>query len=287
MDFTTLNQSFTPTIFTWSFYSDFSKIAKNSFKIKVQLNILNSLLGEKNIESKFLELVRQYPEIREVLPLLLAVRDCFRLVLDAEKNVFDASALFQKKTVFTKEQEKQLLEFFRESGLKSVFENKMIGDLNDYVFGVETGLDSNARKNRSGTMMEILVWDFIADFCQKKNYQYKEQATVKWILENWWVKIESDKSARRFDFAIFTGKKVYLFETNFYGGGGSKLKAVAGEFSGLYSFLGRQDVQLLWITDGLGWKTTLRPLEDAYNATNGNIYNLAMLKEGILEQLIK
>ncbi len=241
----------------------------------------------KNIESKFLELVRQYPEIREVLPLLLAVRDSFKLVLDTEKNVFDASALFQKKTVLTKEQEKQLLEFFRESGLKSVFENKMIGDLNDYVFGVEAGLDSNARKNRSGTMMEILVGDFIAEFCQKKGYQHREQATVKWILENWWVKIESDKSARRFDFAIFTGKKVYLFETNFYGGGGSKLKAVAGEFSGLYSFLGRQDVQLLWITDGLGWKTTFRPLEDAYNATNGNIYNLAMLKEGILEQLIK
>jgi len=180
-----LVKSFTPTIFTWSFYSDFSKIAKNSFIIKVQLSILNSLLGEKNIESKFLELVRQYPEIREVLPLLLAVRDSFKLVLDTEKNVFDASELFQKKTVLTKEQEKQLLEFFRESGLKTVFENKMIGDLNDYIFGVEAGLDSNARKNRSGTMMEILVGDFIADFCKKKLYQHKDQATVKWILENW------------------------------------------------------------------------------------------------------
>lgn len=185
LKFDLLTASFTPTIFTWSFYSDFSKIAKNSFKIKVQLSILNSLLGEKNIESKFLELVRQYPEVREVLPLLLAVRDSFKLVLDTEKTVFDASALFQKKTVLTKEQEKQLLEFFRESGLKSVFENKMIGDLNDYVFGVEAGLDSNARKNRSGTMMEILVGDFIAEFCQKKGYQHREQATVKWILENW------------------------------------------------------------------------------------------------------
>jgi type II restriction enzyme len=104
--------------------------------------------------------------------------------------------------------------------------------------------------------------------------------------EKWGLNVQSDKSERRFDFAIFTRKKLYLIETNFYGGGGSKLKAVAGEFSGLYLYLKNQDVDLLWITDGFGWNTTLRPLEDAYNATDGNIYNISMLRDGILNTKI-
>lgn len=101
------------------------------------------------------------------------------------------------------------------------------------------------------------------------------------------MKIESDKSARRFDFAIFTWKKVYLFETNFYGWGWSKLKAVAWEFSWLYHFLQKQNIDLIWVTDWLGWKTALKPLEETYNSTNWKIYNLSMLRDWILDELIK
>lgn len=288
MSFQSLTSTFTPTIFTWGFYSDFQKIHKNAFGVKIQLGILNSLLWESNIEKKFLEIIRSYPETRETLPVLLAVRWNFHLVLDSErKEVFDASYFFDKNSHLTPEIEKGLLKFFNKSWLRDIFENKKISNLSDYVFGIETGLDSNARKNRSGTMMEGLVLEFVKNFCKEKKFQYKDQATVKWMKAEWWVEVKSDKSARRFDFAIFTGKKVYLIETNFYGGGGSKLKAVAGEFTGLYKYLQEQDINLLWITDGLGWQSTLRPLEDAYNATNGSIYNLFMLKEWILNDLIK
>lgn len=286
--FEELISTFTPTIFTWGFYSDFQKIHKNAFSVKIQLGILNSLLWESNIEKKFIEIIRGYPETREILPILLAVRWNFHLVLDSEtKEVFDVSYFFDKSCSLTPEIEQGLLKFFNESGLKEIFENKKISNLSDYVFGIETGLDSNARKNRSGTMMEGLVLEFVKDFCEEKGFQYKDQATAKWMKETWWVEVKSDKSARRFDFAIFTGNKVYLVETNFYGGGGSKLKAVAGEFTGLYKTLQEQDINLLWITDGLGWQKALRPLEDAYNATNGSIYNLSMLKDWILNELIK
>lgn len=286
--FQSLTSTFTPTIFTWGFYSDFQKIHKNAFGVKIQLGILNSLLGESNIEKKFIEVIRKYPETREILPILLAVRDRFNLVLDSKtKEVLEVWYLFDKNGTLDAEWEKELLRFFSGSWLRDIFENKKISNLNDYVFGIETGLDSNARKNRSGTMMEVLVLDFVKDFCEEKWFQYKDQATVKWMKEIWWVEVKSDKSARRFDFAIFTGEKVYLMETNFYGGGGSKLKAVAWEFAGLYKYLQEQDIDLLWVTDGLGWQSTLRPLEDAYNATNGSIYNLSMLKEGILSDLIK
>ena len=254
----------------------------------MSLNILNSLLWEENIEEKFLEVIRNYPETREVLPILLAVRERFHLVLENEtKNIYDVSYLFDKNCYLTQELEEKLLTFFRESWLKQVFENKYISNLNDYVFWIETWLDTNARKNRSGTLMENLVLDFVADFCNKKWFQYKDQATAKWMLENWNIKVESDKSDRRFDYAIFTWEKVYLLETNFYGWGWSKLKSVAWEFSNLYHFLQTQNISLIWITDWLGWQTALKPLEEAYNATNWNIYNLSMLKDWILDELIK
>lgn len=286
--FQSLTSTFTPTIFTWDFYCDFPKIKNNTFNVKVPLNILNSLLWEKDIEKKFIEILKNYPETREILPILLAVREKFNIILNKDtKETEEVSKLFDKKKEITKEVEKKLLIFFRESWLKEVFENKYITNLSDYVFGIETGLDSNARKNRSGTLMEWLVFDFIKDFCNKKWFKYKDQATAKWISENWGVNIESDKSARRFDFAIFTWKKVYLFETNFYGWWWSKLKAVAGEFSWLYNFLQNQNIDLIWITDWLGWQTALKPLEEAYNLTNWNIYNLTMLSDWILYELIK
>ncbi|MCK9467433.1 MAG: type II restriction endonuclease [Candidatus Absconditabacterales bacterium] len=287
-NFQVLISSFQSTIFTRNFYCDFEKIRQNAFSIKIQLNILNSLLGEKDIDSKFIEIITKYPETREVLPILLAVRKKFSLVLDSKtKEVSNVLYLFDKNTTITKDGEDNLLKFFDESGLKKVFENKNISDLNDYVFGIETGLDSNARKNRSGTLMESLVGSFIKDFCQSKSFQYKDQATAKRMIDNRGIKVESDKSDRRFDFAIYNGKKVFLIETNFYGGGGSKLKAVAGEFSNLYNFLGNQQIPLIWITDGAGRQTTLKSLEEAYNATNGNIFNLQSLKNGILEEIIK
>ncbi len=286
--FENLISSFQPTIFTWNFYCDFEKIIQNTFSTKVELNILNSLLWESNIESKFLEIIKKYPETRETLPILLAVREKFNLVLDSDtKLVENVSYLFDKDTSITKDWEDKLLKFFTESWLRKIFENKNISDLNDYVFWIETGLDSNARKNRSGTLMENLVESFIKDFCQEKGFQYKDQATAKRMLENRWIKVESDKSDRRFDFAIYNWQKVFLIETNFYGWGWSKLKAVAGEFSNLFHFLNNQKIPLIRITDW-GWrKTTLKSLEEAYNATNWNIYNLESLKNWILEKIIK
>ncbi|MDD4151224.1 MAG: type II restriction endonuclease, partial [Candidatus Gracilibacteria bacterium] len=249
-NFNNLISTFTNTIFTWSFYSDFIKIKDNTSFIEEQLNILNFLIGKEEIEDEFLRIVKKYPETRGILPILLAVRHNFGEVLDDEtKEIKEVGYLFDENVSLDQNGEKEIINFFVESGLKQVFQHKYITNLNDYVFGIETGLDSNARKNRSGTGMENLVLDFIKDFCSNKGFQYKDQATASWILENWEIKIESDKSARRFDFAIYTGVKVYLFETNFYGGGGSKLKAVAGEFSGLYHFLQNQNIELIWITD--------------------------------------
>lgn len=135
MSFYSLTSTFTPTISTWQFYCDFAKVEKNAFSLKLQLNILNTLLGENDIENKFLEVVKNYPEIREVLPILLAVRDPFYLVLNSEtKELQEVKHLFGISTELTKEDEVLLLDFFRESGLRDIFKNKKITSLIDYVF---------------------------------------------------------------------------------------------------------------------------------------------------------
>lgn len=287
-EFKNLISVFQSSIFSWDYFSDFKKVKENSFKIKVQLNILNSILWEQDIENKFLNLLRTYPDIREVLPILIAVRNFDKLILDRKTfKVLDVKYLFQAKKDFLNE---DMLLFFIESWLKDIFKNKNISNLNDYVFWVETWLDSNARKNRTGDLMEDLVEWFIKDLCKKRDwFEYKEQATATFIKKEWWVDIESDKSSRRFDFAIYNSKdhKVYLIEVNYYWWWGSKLKAVAWEFSWLYNFMQKQGVPFYWITDGLWWNTAIKPLEEAYNKMEWNIYNIEMLKEWILNELIK
>jgi len=287
-NFQHLTQTLQPSIFSWDYFSNFQKIGENSFKIKVQLNILNSLLWEENIEEKFLEIVKEYPDTRKVLPILIAVRDFDKQILDRETlEVSEMKHLFNPKESFL---DKDILSFFRISWLKEVFENKYISNLNDYVFWVETWLDSNARKNRTGDLMEDLVEEFIKELCAKNPwFEYKEQATASFMMKEWGVKVRSDKSSRRFDFAIFDSNKnkVFLIEVNYYWWWWSKLKAVCWEFAWLYDFMKEQDIPFYWITDWLGWNTAKKSLEEAYNKMEWNIYNLEMLKEGILDELIK
>ena len=95
-----------------------------------------------------------------------------------------------------------------------------------------------------------------------------------------------DKSSRRYDFAVHNGQSLYLIETNFYGGGGSKLKATAGEYKALQDYLRKSGHTFIWITDGLGWKTTIRPLEEAFNHIDF-VLNLAFVESGVLEHIIK
>ena len=178
-------------------------------------------------------------------------------------------------------------EFIEKSGLAGLFQKDGIKNLVDYVMGVEVGLDSNGRKNRGGTLMEEIVGAYIKDFATKRGFEYLAQARATEIKTKWGYDVEVDKSERSFDFAVYNPqtKKLILFETNFYNGGGSKLKAVCGEFRSLYDELTKQDIDFVWVTDGLGWKTAERPLEETFNHNKGQVFNLNMLEDGILEEL--
>ncbi|NLT96300.1 MAG: restriction endonuclease [Clostridia bacterium] len=277
------------TIKGWDFFVAWEKVMNNVESFEVVLNILNYLIGKNNIREEFKKLIGRYPEIVEVLPILLALREKSIKVLEPlADNVFNYKEYsFRKKKKYSPEEIETLAEFAEKTGLLAMFENKNIKSVIDYVIGIEVGLDTNARKNRSGTAMETITELFIKKICHINDYHYLSQATPNKIKTSLGYNVSVDKSERSFDFAIDNGHKLYLVETNYYGGGGTKLKSVAGEFTTLFNFIKKENPEhsFIWITDGRGWKTAERPLRESFDKVD-YILNLEMVQNGILDDII-
>jgi len=281
-DFNNLITTFKSSIKTWDYFVNWKKVFANASELEITLNKLNYLLGKENLKDEFTKLYSSNPDIVKALPVLLAVRERKLEVFDKitkNSEFFDFSV--------TEKSPEKYYEFLEKSGLARLFQKDGVKNLVDYVMGVEVGLDSNGRKNRGGSLMEEIVESFISDFCHKNCFEYLSQARSTAIKSKWGLDVKVDKSERSFDFAVFNPKnrKIKLFETNFYNGGGSKLKAVCGEFRSLHTELKEQSIDFVWITDGLGWFTTKRPLEETYNH-NDYVFNLNMLEDGILDKLV-
>jgi type II restriction enzyme len=281
------------SIFTWDYFTDFNKSIKHVKDIKDELSKLNSLIGldEDKIDNAFIELIKSFPEVRKALPILIALRpnkfndtpiiDDFQTLVSENKK-----DLFNYHIQLTSEISSNLLKFFSSSGIKKMLVNKEISNVIDYCIGVEVGMDTNARKNRTGTAMENLLEGYLKGFCDNSGLQYIRQATKKKILHEWNIEIEVDKIDRRFDFAILNRKnELFLIETNYYSGGGSKLKATAGEYKYLHEWLTRQEITFIWVTDGIGWNTARTALNETFT-NNDYVINLRMISDGILEEII-
>ena len=269
------------TIKSWDYFVNWKKVIHNYREVERSLNLLNTLVGKENIEEEALVLLTDYPQIIGIVPALLADRDK-KISLLINPNSFDTRRFDFSKPMPAKDG----VLFLKESGFLKLISDRSIKSIPDYFIGVEVGLDSNGRKNRSGTSMENLVEFFVKDICERNGYEYIAQATADKIKAKWGKNITVTKSSKRIDFAINTPKKLYLIETNFYGGGGSKLKSTAGEYADIYHQWTRDGHQFIWVTDGYGWKTTQRPLRDTFNTTD-YIINLDMIQKGVLEELLK
>lgn len=269
------------TIKTWDYFVNWQKVLKNYKSVKVSLNLLNTLIGEADIEKAAHELLAQYPDVIKIVPALLACRDK-NICLLTDMRKFDLTRFDFSKPMSPADGAM----FMKESGFLALLSDRTIKSIPDYFIGVEVGLDSNGRKNRSGTSMENLAEFFIKDICQRNGYEYIAQATADKIYKQWGKKITVNKSSKRIDFAINTPHKLYLIETNFYGGGGSKLKSTAGEYADIYHQWTNDGHQFIWITDGYGWQKTQRPLRDTFDTTD-YILNIDMVQKGVLEELLK
>ena len=273
---------FKTSISDYTYYVDFKKIYKNVDKVKVELNILNSLIGSKNIEEEFQNILIKYPETLECIPLLLAVRSREIFVKD-EINEY----LFKfDKMVYSIN---DYIKFMRESGLFDLLQNHIINNLYDYVLGVEVGLDSNGRKNRGGHLMENLVEDYIkkAGYIKDKNY-YKEMYT-KDIKTKWNIDLMSisgkQQASKRWDYVIKTDNQLYVIETNFYASQGSKLNETARSYELIAQKVKQiTGVTFIWITDGTGWNNAKNNLEETFNELE-TLYNISDLESGVLNNL--
>ena len=279
--FAYLISSLKETIKSFDYFVNWKKVIKNYQDVETSLNLLNTLIGKEDIEQASLKLLREYPKVIGVVPALLAERDKKISLLPNPQN-FDIKRFDFSKPMSAEDG----VLFLKESGFLNLISNRNIKSIPDYFIGVEVGLDSNGRKNRSGTSMENLVEFFVRDICERNGYEYIAQATADKIKSKWNKNITVTKSSKRIDFAINTPKKLYLIETNFYGGGGSKLKSTAGEYADIYHQWTNDGHQFIWVTDGYGWKKTQRPLRDTFNTTD-YIINLDMIQKGVLEELLK
>jgi hypothetical protein len=278
----------------WSYFIDWEKVTRMKSKFEIILNKLNYLLGKDDLEKEFHRLFFSEPDVILVFPALLAVRDIEIEILDATtKEIFEYS--FKHKPEPTEHNAQKYYAFFVKTGLESLFKEEGVKNLVDYVYGVEVGLDSHGRKNWSGSAMEKIIEPYVKKLCEENNdLDCMFQATPKKIFKKWKKQISvievekggEKKGIKRYDFAIYNHKtqEIKLGEANFYNTPGSKPSEICRAYAEVYNNLKKEGIDFIWITDGAGWKSTLNPLEDVYNH-NDYVFNLNMLKEGILRKL--
>lgn len=283
-EFNTWFSGFRDSIANYEYYIDFEKVHKNVEKIKIELNILNSLIGSKDIENDFEKILKNYPETLKCVPLLLAVRASEIYAVD-ENGSFTYN--FRSKNVSIQ----QYSEFMKKTGLFDLLENHIINNLVDYATGVETGLDSNGRKNRGGHLMEDLVESFIqkAGFIKGDNYfkeMYIHQITEKWNIDLSAISNQG-KMEKRFDFVVKTPDMIYGIETNFYSSGGSKLNETARSYKTLaWETEEIEGFTFVWFTDGKGWTSAKHNLEETFDVMQ-HIYNIKDLENGIIDKIFQ
>ena len=252
---------------TLDFFCDFDKISQNVEDIKLSLCMLNSLIGSTDMRKSVETIWQRDKSAFNVMGILIAVRsEGKKKVLDSLGNCVVLDSLFESVD--------GVMEFLDNTGLTEIFQSKKVKDLVDYVFGIETGLDSNARKNRSGHVMEGVV----ARILDKNGICYRQE-----VYSSEWPEITKvlGDDEKRFDFVIETQDKTYLIEVNFYSGGGSKLNEVARSYSDIAPKINSvPGFEFVWITDGIGWNSAKNKLQEAYSIIP-SVYNLTNISSFI------
>lgn len=289
-DFNIWLSSFRDSIADYGYYIDFEKVHRNVNDIKVELNILNSLIGSNNIEADFENLMKRYPEILKCIPLLLAVR-ANEIYCQDENGGYLFRFDFGKYPPNSNFYYEKYKYFMRETGLFDLLENHIVNNLVDYATGVETGLDSNGRKNRGGHLMEDLVEGFIKKAGFEKGKTYFKEMYIHQIVEKWGIDLSAisnqGKMEKRFDFVVKTPTMIYGIETNFYSSGGSKLNETARSYKTLALETDTIDgFTFVWFTDGKGWTSARNNLDETFDVME-HICNIKDLESDIIAEVFK
>ncbi len=277
-DFDAWLSQFRNSISTYDYYVDFAKVVANARELKPELCLMNSLIGSKNIEKDFVALVTKYPSVISVIPILIAKRE---FEIYAKDTSGGGLYRFDKKLHSVEE----YCVFMRKTGLFALMADHLVNNLYDYVLGVETGLDSNGRKNRGGHLME----DLVECYLKEAGVKYFKEMYASDIARRWNLNLSAltntGKTEKRFDFVVVGKDCVYGIETNFYGSGGSKLNETARSYKMLA--IEAQTIKgfkFIWFTDGAGWKSARQNLRETFDVLP-TIYNIAELETGVAKKL--
>lgn len=262
----------------YGYYVDFEKVYRNVEAKKVELNILNSLIGSTDIKNDFINLAQHYPETLSCIPLILAVRA-------SEIYAQDENGSFVYQFNRPNQSVEQYTYFMEKTGVFDLISNHIVNNLYDYCLGIETGLDSNGRKNRGGHQMENLVEYYI----KQTGVEYFKEMYLPEVENRWGVDLSAISSdgttTKRWDYVVKTKRMIYVIETNFYTSGGSKLNETSRSYKMIAEEAKRIDgVKFVWITDGGGWKSAAHNLEETFNVMD-TLYNINDMENGALQKL--
>ena len=277
-DFDVWLSQFRDSISTYSYYIDFPKVVENAKAHKAELHLMNCLIGSENIEFEFQDLLARYPKIVSVIPILLAKRELEIYAKDEE-----GGGLYRFDSLAHSAQEYSV--FMRKTGLFDLISRHLVNNLYDYVIGIETGLDSNGRKNRGGHQMENLVEGYL----RESRVEFYKEMYASDLAMRWGVDISqltnTGRTEKRFDFVVKTPQCVYAIETNFYGSGGSKLNETARSYKMLaLEAANIPNFKFVWFTDGAGWRSARQNLRETFDVLP-TIFNIKELEEGIATTL--
>lgn len=269
---------------TFSYFCDWDKIKKNVDRYIYEINTLNYLIGAANPKDKLREIFKKNPETLKVIPLIIAVRDLdIAVIKDPERPLETLTKYDFSRRSPTDADIGNIISFCEKAGVLSLFSNFKIKDLRDYLLGVETGLDTNARKNRSGFAMESLVSPILNKI---KTITVYSQSTFGRLADKLNISIDDGLRSRKFDYAVIAGKRHYNIEVNYYSGQGSKPQEIVDSYINRNNELKRSGWQFIWITDGVGWKSGTNQLSKAFREMD-HVLNVSFAKSGILKDILK
>lgn len=263
---------------------------------RVELHALDSLIKCDNFKTTFYDLLKKIPSVIKVFPFLIAISvkeiEQFRKgtgvfkVLNIEMNSFDKYDFsISENAKLTDEEIDRYYYFFKKIGLVNFFENIVEKSIYDYCVGIQIGLDSHARKNRSGNSFEKLCFEVIEDIAKKHNYLLLEQTKFS-ELSKYGLQLSPEVANRICDFILVNNKKAFNIEVNYYNDGGSKPEEIVDSYINRCKNLSEIDMGFGLITDGLCWNNRWKhQLIKAFKSIN--IMNYYMAKRGVLEKILK
>jgi len=269
---------------TFSYFVDWPKVKENIKKYDYEINILNYLIGSTNARAKLKEILGKNPEVLPVIPLIIAVRDSeINVIEDPTKPTETMKQFnFNRKDKLSEKEIEKIASFCEKSSILKLFSDFKIKNLRDFLLGVETGLDTNARKNRSGTAMESLISPILDKI---KGVKIIKQKAFKYLEEIEKIKIPQKLSNRKFDYVIINKDRYFNMEVNYYDGQGSKPQEIVDSYINRRNELTKGGWGFIWLSDGVGWRGGTSQITNAFNDME-HVLNIEFARKGILEEII-